>query len=102
MPDVAPETQELAPRVVVEPARPEKSGSINLIESPQVAQELKLEPPKPGESATSLAPETPATAPSEPKKPINLISDKLANVIAPQVKNSSYPGGLDPYREPIE
>lgn len=91
---------------------PARQELIESIEHPQPApertlggakpDELKLEPPKPGESATSLAPQTPMPASAEPKKSTNLIGDKLANVVAPQVKNSSYPGGLDPYREPIE
>lgn len=54
---------------------------------------INLIKPTPVQTPINLAPVA---------KPVNMIADKLGNVSASQSKPSQYPGGLDPYREPIQ
>lgn len=98
-PDKPIETQEIAPRVVVEAPTAENKPTINLIPPPVVEKELELAPPKPGESLTSLAPANLPTTPIE--KPKNFMDEKLKQVVTAPIRTSSYPGGVDPYREPM-
>ena len=99
MPDVKPATQELAPKVVVESKPIVDDSSINRISPQAEADELKLKPPMMESSKTSLSPAAPVAVTSEPAR--GLISDKLKQVVTAPVETSKYPGGLDPYREPI-
>jgi hypothetical protein len=93
-----PETQEIAPNVVVEAPKPERP-SINLIQTPKEAEEKLLTPPKAEESPVTLAP-APSNLPAAPTpKPSNLIPEALTKTAPPEGKNPAYPGGKDPYRE---
>lgn len=83
-PEAKPETQEIAPKVVVEPAKP-----ITNNQSPITKPSINLIPPPP-----------PAEKPLE-LKPKSIVENKLSTpTVTPSVK-SSYPSGQDPYREPI-
>jgi hypothetical protein len=94
-PEQKPETQEIAPTVVVEKAAPDTARpSINLI-MPEPEEKL-LEAPKPEASPVTLAPSQPVES-----KPANIVEEKLREVVtsSPQ-KMTAYPDGKDPYREP--
>jgi hypothetical protein len=94
-PEQKPETQEIAPTVVVEKDKPDAARpSINLI-MPEPEEKL-LEAPKPEASPVTLAPSQPLE-----NKPTNIVEEKLREVVAsaPQ-KAIAYPDGKDPYREP--
>lgn len=98
IPENTPETQEIAPRVVVEPVKPFDSAQgkppINLI-SP-MPEQPKLEPPKPGASLASFSPTFPMAPMTKPQGP----SDQRV-LETPRVLPKSYPGGVDPYREQV-
>lgn len=76
IPEQKPETQEIAPRVVVEVTQ--NKPSINLVQAPVVVKPLDL----------------------LPIKPANIIEEKLNQVVATPKQVTAYSGGLDPYREP--
>jgi hypothetical protein len=95
IPEQKPETQEIAPTVVVEKDKPDAARpSINLI-MPEPEEKL-LEAPKPEASPVTLAPSQPVE-----NKPANIVEEKLREVAAsaPQ-RVVAYPDGKDPYREP--
>lgn len=72
------ETQEITPRVVVEMG--ENKPSVNLIQPPVVQAPIEL----------------------KPKEPTNIVESKLREVVAVPKQTSSYPDGVDPYREPTQ
>lgn len=78
IPDQKPETQEIAPRVIVEAG--ENKPSVNLIQPPVVQAPIEL----------------------KPKEPTNIVESKLREVVAVPKQTSSYPDGVDPYREPTQ